>query len=299
MISLSHIWKGIQKPRRAALKLIWIYQRKLRKKTGVDIVEKDWDNLIIMDACRYDLFESWNTIEGDLSPVISKGSNTAEFLRGNFKNKEKEYNEIVYISGNPQTRSNQISNLFHKSVPVWQTHWDEELQTVLPNIMCEQAQVIHEKYPNKRLIIHFVQPHYPFIGETGREIEHRSIHGDGVVSDPKESPDSIWRKLEKGDLSKEKVWKAYRENLQIVLPHIQSLVDELNGKTVITSDHGNAFGEFGLYGHPEEFFIEELVQVPWLEIPETERKFITKGEVMEESPPDELVEERLSHLGYR
>lgn len=31
-----------------------------------NVMNQDWDNLIILDGCRYDLFEEINTISGDL-----------------------------------------------------------------------------------------------------------------------------------------------------------------------------------------------------------------------------------------
>ena len=31
---------------------------------GVHIMREDWDNLIILDACRYDMFEKVNSIKG-------------------------------------------------------------------------------------------------------------------------------------------------------------------------------------------------------------------------------------------
>jgi len=39
------------------------------------------------------------------------------------------------------------------------------------------------------------------------------------------------------------VWEAYNENLDIVLTEIEALLDELDGKSVITADHGNLVGE--------------------------------------------------------
>lgn len=36
-------------------------------------------------------------------------------------------------------------------------------------------------------------------------------------------------------------------------------------KVVITSDHGEAFGEWGIYGHPGGVYIKALTEVPWFE----------------------------------
>ncbi|MDG5776143.1 hypothetical protein VB773_02085 [Haloarculaceae archaeon H-GB2-1] len=34
---------------------------------------EEWDNLVILDACRYDVFEEMHTFPGTLKPIISKG----------------------------------------------------------------------------------------------------------------------------------------------------------------------------------------------------------------------------------
>ena len=67
---------------------------------------KVFDNLIILDACRYDLFEAeiknFN-IKGKLEYRISRGSNTGYFLRENFEHKDLQpiLKEIIYITANP------------------------------------------------------------------------------------------------------------------------------------------------------------------------------------------------------
>jgi hypothetical protein len=54
---------------------------------GVDIHEQDWDNLLILDACRFDYFDRYNEIDGDLQSRQSRGSTSREFIRGNFSNR--------------------------------------------------------------------------------------------------------------------------------------------------------------------------------------------------------------------
>ena len=39
---------------------------------GIDVLSKNWDNLIILDCLRYDIFEKMNTLEGDMECVLSK-----------------------------------------------------------------------------------------------------------------------------------------------------------------------------------------------------------------------------------
>lgn len=41
---------------------------------------------------------------------------------------------------------------------------------------------------------------------------------------------------------------------------------------MITADHGDLFGEFGQYGHPEGFVHPNLNQVPWVETTATDEE---------------------------
>lgn len=299
MYDISQLVKGIQNPRRGFLEAMTLYQRKLRGQTGVAVAERDWDNLIVLDACRFDLFEEINTLNGELSKEISKGSNTGEFMVRNFTN--HTFPDTVYVSANPQFELRNMPQHFYDSVALWERHWDEDLKTVHPAEVTDEALATEKRYPHKRLIVHYLQPHYPFIGETGRDIEHGSVTAGGIIRQDKEIK-SIWERLEDGEIDASVVWDAYRENLEIVLQHIGPLVRNLTGKTVVTSDHGNAFGEWGIYGHPRGYYISSLVEIPWLVVPYTERKHIEDGDstTSTEDGADTGVDvkQRLRHLGY-
>ena len=60
---------------------------------------------------------------------------------------------------------------------------------------------------------------------------------------------------------------AYHEaNLRIALESVAEVVEELDGRVVVTADHGEAFGEEGVWEHHIETHIPPLVEVPWLEL---------------------------------
>jgi hypothetical protein len=296
MYSVSQILTGITNPASVGQELSWIANRKLRGNDGIELMAQDWDNLVILDACRYDMFEEVSSLVGSLSRVVSKGSNTEEFLKRNFTS--DSYPDTVYISANPQVQNHGIDEKFHDRVRLWVDHWDEELRTVLPSDVVTRSVAANEEFPNKRLIIHFIQPHYPFIGERGRKIEHGTLHGGGVIADERDA-DSVWKRLENGELSKETVLQAYYENLEITLPHVESLLMMLDGKSVVTSDHGNLLGETGRFGHPGRHFHPALVDVPWLEFPFDTRRSIQSDSIRHESGEFDEVEDRLNDLGYR
>lgn len=50
----------------------------------MNVLEKDWDNLIILDACRLDYFERLADLPGRTERIESLGAITYRFVRGNF-----------------------------------------------------------------------------------------------------------------------------------------------------------------------------------------------------------------------
>lgn len=240
------------------------------KNDGVKVVEQEWDNLIILDACRYDAFKEVNTINGKLSCIKSRGTDTTEFLINNFGGK---YRNIIYITANVYVDL-LLRGRFYRIVSVWDDGWDDMLGTVHPSTMVEYTIKVLEEYPDRRLIIHFIQPHWPFIGET--KILYSDAAKDlrdiakGLYKIPR--PD-FWSLVEKGEINKEDAWKAYKDNLILVLRYVKKLLKHLHGKTVITADHGEAFGEklypllpIKIWGHMPSVRIDALTNVPWLEV---------------------------------
>jgi hypothetical protein len=285
------------------------------KHRGTDVVAEDWDNLIILDACRYDHFEELNPIPGRLESRWSKGSSTGQFLRRNFG--DRTCHDTVYVTGNPMYRATPYDfdevvgrSTFHDTVDVWETDWDEEFNTVRPEAMIGPSKAAHDEYPEKRLIVHFMQPHAPFIGETGQRITDQS--GSHVLAnmvseaEPKDGK-PVWNLVQSGDLDLETARRAYRENIEIVLPHVQDLVDHFEGKTVITADHGEMLGEmawpipYRQYGHPNRVWTKHLIRVPWHVVEGDSRKTITSDPPNQTMDRDDRaeIEEKLAHLGYK
>lgn len=215
---------------------------------------EEWNNLIILDACRHDLYEEVKGEEVDSR--ISLGSTTAEYIKRTFS--EGDFEDVVYVSANPffsdefLDKSIGGSDIFHEKFDVFNNEWDDELGTVKPESVVKAAKTAKKLFPDKKLIVHFIQPHYPFIGA---EKQFSKWGEDG---------ESVWDLAERGEVEREEVWKAYKENLEYVMPYAENLSKELSGKTVVTSDHGNLVGENGLYGHPDRMRLKHLRKVPWV-----------------------------------
>lgn len=274
---------------------------------GIDIFGEDWDNLVILDACRYDMFESTSQLEGTLSHRISKGSSTVEWLKANFDG--RNLRDTVYVTSNPQLEENRDrwDIQLHETINVWLNQgWDSKTGTVLADTMTEAVIDAHEQFPHKRIVAHYMQPHYPFVpAETDFDKDHLHLmDGEGGVS----SDENVWNQKFKGELdtSREELWSIYMENLEYVLEHIEKLLDEVSGKTVITADHGNYVGERASpipireWGHPRGLYDEPLVRVPWLEYERGKRRKIRADESKSRDDIEsETVSDRLQALGYR
>jgi len=294
-------------------RLVWTHYE-LNKDRGMAVMEEDWDTLVVLDACRYDMFADLNTIEGDLERRYSKGSCTPDFLRENFT--EGEFHDTVYVTANPMYLDGEfeeydIAGRFHDTVDVWRTDWDEEHGTIRPAPVAEAAIDAFDRYPNKRHVVHFMQPHRPFIGDIGRRIEGQSgMATRDRVLDASPTDDGggerAWKLVEDDEVSVERAWEAYRENLELVLPHARAVVDHHDGRRVVTSDHGNLVDEpvwpflEPWSGHPPRTWTEELVAVPWLVVDGEARRTVTAEPPVADERPDESadVAERLRDLGY-
>jgi hypothetical protein len=282
--------------------------------TRVKIMEQQWDYLIILDACRYDYLEQvWqNYFTGKLSKKISVGSSTLEWRGKSFRG---YYGDVIYISANPYinslatVRGFAAKEHFYKVYDVWRHYWDNDKNAVLPEAVTKAAIDAIRQNPDKRAIVHYVQPHEPYIGNNvplfdfhrPQPIQERLVDKDKQYVRKISIKDrilrmfsdtcyrtgitgrlSLWRVRQflkmppmshmdavRRNLGKEGLRRAYKENLNIVLKHVAELVDAITGKIVITADHGEMLGENGLYSHWPRATNRLLLEIPWLEIDKT------------------------------
>lgn len=104
------------------------------------------------------------------------------------------------------------------------------------------------------MVIHYMQPHVPF--RSRPEWFNKNIGSDAWGAE-------IWRQLGH-DISKQELFAAYEDNLKWVLEDgVNLLSDAVDATVAISSDHGNAAGEWGVYGHPWGAPLREVRRVPW------------------------------------
>ncbi|QRV13988.1 hypothetical protein JMJ58_13665 [Haloterrigena salifodinae] len=256
------------------------------RKGSVYVTDEDWDILVVLDACRADLFESVvdTGIFDSYKRVTSPGSRTPEWARQNFQS--HDLGDTVYISSNGWV-STVLDDTFYKLVEVWQ----ETDGPPRPEDITEAALSAHDEFPNKRLIVHYLQPHRPFL--------------ESDIGFDKSFSDNPWQALGNGDTDVETIWALYQQNLEAVFDEAYELASDLPGRAVMTADHGNLLGErtyplpIRLYGHPEGVRHPGLVEVPWAVIESGERPQILNEGITETTADDgESVKNHLEALGY-
>lgn len=133
-----------------------------------------------------------------------------------------------------------------------------------------------------------------------------------------------WTRLRDGELPAGEFWAAYRDNLEWVLDDVARLLSNCDGRVILTSDHGNGAGEFGVWSHPPGLHLPAVRRVPWVDLqgedagtlaPDLPEAVLARAQGSDEGRRDghatdeqgatagraaaDGVAERLADLGYR
>jgi len=264
---------------------------------STNIFSKNWELCIILDACRYDLLievaDEFDFLKS-VDSLNSVDSMTKHWIKKTFiKSYSEEIESTVYITGNPFARNidtPEPDDIVH----VWKWGWDDDVGTVLPETITDETIYYFRNNDVDRAIVHYMQPHIPFLKyDISDPKKPNNFGGDGCVGR------NVWDELRDGLLEEEKIWSAYQNNLRVVLNDLEVLLENVDAnRAVITSDHGNAFGEWGLYGHPMHMPIPALRKVPWVETVAKDEN-IYSPDINKRRTRSTDVNEQLKRLGYR
>ncbi len=268
-------------------------------KSGQNIYEAEWDVLLVLDGCRLDLMKevvAKQNLDWEVGEIESVDTMTRFWMEKTFIDKySAEMAKTVFLCANPHSDELLDEDKFHTLDEIWKYRWDEETGTCLAKDVTDKSILLRRKYPQKRLLIHYIQPHNPFV--TDLELNTKPTESGGFIQHNGKDP---WHRLEDSEVSEERVWTAYRENLEYVLNEVKRLLQNMEADTVvITSDHGNAKGEWGLYGHPFGMPFRCLRTVPWIEVSATDTGECQPEFDSSEQREDGKVEKRLQALGYK
>ncbi|WP_137287511.1 alkaline phosphatase family protein [Halorussus salinisoli] len=271
---------------------------------GTPIYERDWDVLVLLDTCRVDALEEvadeYDFVPPAVPTFTSLGSTSWEWLHDNFTPAyADEISRTAYVTANAHTKrfgdEFQVdAEAFDLLDEVWRYGWDDEFGGIPPRGVTDRAiQVKRDRDPD-RLVVHYMQPHTPY-----RSLEESAPEAARLLA--ADDNRAVWDLLQSGDLSRSAAWSAYLENLRWVLEEVELLLSNTDADTlVVSSDHGEAFGEWGLYGHYRHVPLSVLKTVPWVELSASDSgEYEPEVEAENVDVTDDDVEQRLSALGYK
>lgn len=196
----------------------------------------DWDYLIGLDACRTDSFEKYNPFkEAQYMQVETPKGDTVAWYNYMFPSAYpiKLYSASPWLSKRFDLGGYFAGAHFRQIYEIWDTDWNKERQTTLPESVYERA-----KEAPKKSIIWFEQPHFPPISEKDKDIwlDENTARA--------ESGRYLVKKLYEGKISAERVKQAHFNSVEATMPWVEKLVEGLQGRILITADHGELLGEY-------------------------------------------------------
>lgn len=293
-------------PARAIRPLYYLYVAAFLSATqyvsyGTNIYDREWDALIVLDACRVDALREvggeYDFIT-EVGSMRSVGSTSFEWLNHTFAaDYREEVRRTAHLTRNGYTARvfgeggetgstaipfgpsaydvvdpegfaylEELWRLDDKRHPEW-TIGEGETEQLGPGYTTDRAIAVGRAVDYDRLVVHYIYPHDPF------------PLAESVLRWPFEA-------LQSGDASRAEVWEAYLDNLDAE-------------RVAITADHGEAFGEYGFYRHVIGCPIPCMRRVPWVETTAADSGMY-ESTAPEPAVDDETVsvEDRLKKLGY-
>jgi hypothetical protein len=285
-----------------------------RLSVGTNVFEREWDLLVLLDTCRVDALRAVADeyeFLGDVGTLRSVGSSSPEWIARTFTDPyADQIANTAYLScnGNAETvlerdapatdpgylthrllrrfdyvhadRLGRLEKLWvNEPVGVEGPYGHVEGATP-PRYLTDRAIELLRTESYDRTILHYHQPHNPYAARAMRE--DRDLH----------DYETRFR------LDPERAWEAYLDELRYVLDDVALLLSNVDAeRVVVSSDHGEGFGEYGVYGHPIGSLHPKIRTVPWAVTTATDEG-THDPEATTAETADQSVDETLAALGY-
>lgn len=330
--NLENIKKGLAHPLRAIDEVALDYLYRIPaagangfRTIGTNVFDREWDVLILLDTCRVDALEAledeYDFLDG-IGSIRSVGGGSAEWIARTFDERHREeIANTAYLSANGHLQqvlddrrheTDPGKHLPYKALRLMPTvgidalgkveylfqyePWGEEGELghvdgmTPPRYVTDRAISVAREESYDRLILHYFQPHSPWVSNALDE--HRGLH---------RYEDDWWGYLtETGDV--ETVWEAYLDDLRYVLDDVALLLENVDAeRVVISADHGEAFGEYGILGHKIGSLHPKIRTVPWAETTAEDRHTYepTVSEPTNREMSSDDLDDQLEALGYK
>lgn len=301
--SINQLESGLNNPSRALHHVASRFTRNAvvaftsRFSYGTNILERDWDVCIILDTCRVDALKAVAdeyTFINDVEDILSVGGSSAEWMVHTFDRQWRELlSNTAYLTSNAWAKRiiddqldpnegfghDDLSRLRHfgdwnlverDQIGLLEHVWSHVSQEdkvsgqhgvadrliaggTLPRYVTDRGIDIVRSRDYDRIILHYTQPHRPYLSNSISESR-----------DPYKYEVKPFAYLRDGS-ERQTVWKAYLDDLRWVLDDVRIFLENADVDTVVISaDHGEAFGEFGIYGHSCGSVHPHVRRVPWV-----------------------------------
>jgi hypothetical protein len=301
-----------------------------KKPLGVPILDRDWDLLVILDTLRVDAIsqvaDEYSYID-NINRTVSIGGSSPEWMAHTFDTKWRNtLQNTAYLTSNAWIekvlddrlqptgkyrdwrilstlrefgdwslvypdeigRLERIWEYVPEDERIGKEHDPQELRQggSPPRYVTDRAIAVGREFEYDRLILHYMQPHAPYTGSLRNGQEPNSFEQNPF--------DSL-----KHGVRKEKIWNSYLDELRYVLDDLELLLSNIDAERVIISaDHGEAFGEYGIYGHHSGSIHPKIRFVPWIVTSATDiGTYSSKVEPSAQEGPS--ADDTLEALGYK
>jgi len=302
-----------------------------RLPVGTNILAHDWDVCIILDTCRVDALRAVAdeyAFVGEVKRIWSLGGSSPEWMVQTFDSDWIDIlSDTAYLTANAWTERVLADRLCSDHESYSRTiierlrkygNWDpvfpfdlgrlEKIWEYVPEdqemnkqfdpgglmpggaparYVTDRAISVAQNNDYDRLILHYMQPHAPYLANAWT-----------TQRDPHEYEKRPFEYLRKsGD--RKIIWNTYINELRYVLDDVALLLRNIEAnQVVISADHGEAFGEFGVFNHHTGSLHPQIRFVPWVETSATESDSYTP-QVKTVKKNNISVNERLEALGYK
>lgn len=297
--------------------LLWLIVTS-RYPLGTNVYKLDWDLLVVLDTCRIDALQEIKGEYDFLNKIGSRwsvGSTSKEWIEQTFVNEfQEKIRGTAYITGNPFSdtlagkrktfdygattedtwleNSDILSNLIRSNM-VSQTNFGHieflktgEFRTINPRPITDHTVKAARSEKFDRTIAHYMQPHTPYYSSSNTY--------DELVEYEKYP----FKAIRNGKTTKKEVWDAYLDNLRYVLDDIKLLLNNVDGEVIITADHGELFGEWGMYYHHAGNIHPAVKKVPWVRAEATNMETHNPEVELKGETIERMTDEQLEALGY-
>lgn len=290
---------------------------------GTNIFDREWDVAIILDTCRVDALKSVAdeySFINDVGSIWSVGGSSPEWVAQTFdKDHLNLIKNTIYLSANAHAQTilenkdqyKKERHINYRLLKHFNTINKDDLQDIQylfkyermgscgdrghknggtpPRYVTDRAIDVGRNKEFDRLILHYFQPHSPWVSNAVEEGRALKSHEKGF--------DYI---TETGDAKS--AWSSYLDDLRWVLDDVELLLENIDReKIVITADHGDAFNEYGVMSHKIGAIHPKIRKVPWVVTSgtDTESYMPTIEEPTDSGVETEEINRQLQALGYK